>query len=53
MRKTDDVFKAAKNIREKIFIKKNVDFSVLDFHGEITSEKMAIGHFFDGSFTCT
>ena len=52
MRKTDDVFKAAKNIREKILLKKNVDFSVLDFHGEITSEKMAIGHFFDGSFTC-
>ena len=29
-------------------MKKNVDFSVIDFHGEITSEKNAIGHFFDG-----
>ena len=24
---------------------------VVDFHGEITSEKMAIGHFFDGQAT--
>ena len=32
--------------------KKNVDFSIVDFHGEITSEKMAIGHFFDGVSTC-
>ena len=24
----------------------------MDFHGEITSEKMAIGHFFDGKATC-
>ena len=24
----------------------------MDFHGEITSEKMAIGHFFDGNTTC-
>jgi Uncharacterized protein conserved in bacteria len=23
-------------------------FCIVDFHGEITSEKMAIGHFFDG-----
>ena len=52
MRKTEDVFKKAKEIREKIIIKKNVDFSVVDFHGEITSEKMAIGHFFDGVSTC-
>ena len=51
MRKTEDVFKTAKLIREKIKLKKNVDFIVVDFHGEITSEKMAIGHFFDGSST--
>ena len=24
----------------------------MDFHGEITSEKMAIGYFFDGTSTC-
>ena len=52
MRKTDDVFKIAKNISKKLILKKNVDFLVVDFHGEITSEKMAIGHFFDGLSTC-
>ena len=52
MRKTEDVFQSAKNIKEKIVLKKNVDFLVVDFHGEITSEKMAIGHFFDGLSTC-
>ena len=52
MRKTNDVFQTAKNISEKIVLKKNVDFLVVDFHGEITSEKMAIGHFFDGLSTC-
>ena len=52
MRKTEDVFLEAKNICKKIVLKKNVDFLIVDFHGEITSEKMAIGHFFDGSSTC-
>ena len=52
MRKTDDVFQIAKNISKKLVLKKNVDFLVVDFHGEITSEKMAIGHFFDGKSTC-
>jgi 2',3'-cyclic-nucleotide 2'-phosphodiesterase len=52
MRKTDDVFQAAKKISKKLILKKNVDFLVIDFHGEITSEKMAIGHFFDGLSTC-
>ena len=52
MRKTDDVFQTAKNISKKLVLKKNVDFLVVDFHGEITSEKMAIGHFFDGISTC-
>jgi 2',3'-cyclic-nucleotide 2'-phosphodiesterase len=52
MRKTDDVFKVAQTISKKLILKKNVDFLVVDFHGEITSEKMAIGHFFDGLSTC-
>ena len=52
MRKTEDVFIAAKDIIKKIILKKNVDFSVVDFHGEITSEKMAIGHYLDGFTTC-
>jgi metallophosphoesterase (TIGR00282 family) len=51
MRKTEDVFEVAKKIKDKIVLKKNVDFTIVDFHGEITSEKMAIGHFFDGLST--
>ena len=51
MRKTEDVFKVAKNISKKLVLKKDVDFLVVDFHGEITSEKMAIGNFFDGKAT--
>ena len=52
MRKTEDVFQEAKKLRKKLILKKNVDFLVVDFHGEITSEKMAAGHFFDGQATC-
>ena len=52
MRKTDDVFKTAKEISNKMKLTKDVDFLVVDFHGEITSEKMAAGHFFDGRATC-
>ena len=51
MRKTEDVFEVAKKIKDILILKKNVDFIIVDFHGEITSEKMAIGHFFDGSIT--
>jgi 2',3'-cyclic-nucleotide 2'-phosphodiesterase len=52
MRKTNDVFQAAKNIIKKFVLKKDVDFLVIDFHGEITSEKMAMGYFCDGLSTC-
>ena len=52
MKKTEDVFLEAKKILGKMILKKDVDFLVVDFHGEITSEKMAIGHFFDGEATC-
>ncbi len=52
MRKSEDVFQVAKEIKKKTVLKKNVDFLIIDFHGEITSEKMAIGHFFDGQSTC-
>ncbi len=52
MRKTEDVFKTAQEINSKIKLKKDADFLVIDFHGEITSEKMAAGHFFDGQATC-
>ena len=52
MRQTEDVFKTAKEISNKLKLKKDVDYLVVDFHGEITSEKMAAGHFFDGQATC-
>ena len=32
-------------------LKKDYDFLIIDFHGEITSEKNAIGHYFDGKAT--
>ena len=51
MRKTEDVFKTTRNILQEIVLK-NVDFSIVDFHGEITSEKMAMGYFLDGKATC-
>ena len=52
MRKTEDVFQEAQKIKKKMILKKDVDFLVVDFHGEITSEKMATGYFFDGEATC-
>tara|TARA_A100001011_G_scaffold399006_1_gene505644 strand:+ start:668 stop:1474 length:807 start_codon:yes stop_codon:yes gene_type:complete len=51
MKKTEDVFNAAKKMQEKIKLKKDSDFIIVDFHGETTSEKMAMGHFFDGKAT--
>ena len=51
MKKSEDVFACANKFLEKNILKKNYDFLVVDFHGEITSEKMAMGHFFDGKAT--
>jgi metallophosphoesterase (TIGR00282 family) len=51
MKKCDDVFQAAEKFILKNELKKNYDFLVVDFHGETTSEKMAIGHLFDGHAT--
>ena len=48
MKKCEDVFQFANKFILENKLKKNFDFLVVDFHGEITSEKMAIGHFFDG-----
>ena len=50
-KKVLNVFIAASNFLKKNNLKKNYDFLVVDFHGEITSEKMAMGHFFDGKAT--
>ena len=51
MKKCDDAFEASIKFLEKYKLKKNFDFLLVDFHGEITSEKMAIGYFFDGKAT--
>ena len=51
MKKCDDVFEASQKFIKKNSLKKDYDFLVIDFHGEITSEKMAIGHLFDGKAT--
>tara|TARA_B100001173_G_scaffold246386_1_gene216715 strand:- start:51 stop:851 length:801 start_codon:yes stop_codon:yes gene_type:complete len=51
MKKCDDVFKTAETFMNKYKLKEDYDFLVVDFHGEITSEKMAMGHFFDGKAT--
>ena len=51
MKKCDDVFEASKNFLKTHQLKEDYDFLIVDFHGEITSEKNAIGHFFDGKAT--
>ncbi len=51
MKKCDDVFESSKNFLDKYKLKNDYDFLIVDFHGEITSEKNAIGYFFDGKAT--
>ena len=51
MKKCEDVFESAKKFTETIKLKRDADFIIVDLHGEITSEKMAMGHFFDGKAT--
>ena len=51
MKKCDNVFEAAATFKNKYKMKEDFDFLVVDLHGEATSEKMAIGHFFDGKAT--
>ena len=51
MKKCDDVFETSKKFIDNFQLRKDYDFLVVDFHGEITSEKNAIGHFFDGKAT--
>ena len=48
MKKCDDVFEIADKFLKNYKLKDDYDFLIVDFHGEITSEKNAIGHFFDG-----
>jgi metallophosphoesterase (TIGR00282 family) len=51
MKKCDDVFEISEKFLKKYKLKEDYNLLVVDFHGEITSEKNAIGHFFDGKAT--
>ena len=51
MKKSEDVFQAAKKFLQNVKLKKDADFIIVDMHGEITSEKMAMGYLFDGKAT--
>jgi 2',3'-cyclic-nucleotide 2'-phosphodiesterase len=48
MKKCEDVFEISEKFMKQYRLKQDYDLLVVDFHGEITSEKNAIGHFFDG-----
>tara|TARA_B100000676_G_C18015263_1_gene809259 strand:+ start:702 stop:1508 length:807 start_codon:yes stop_codon:yes gene_type:complete len=48
MKKCDDLFITLEKFLENKTLKKDYDCLVVDVHGEITSEKMAVGHFLDG-----
>ena len=51
MKKCEDVFETAKKFLKNNVLKQDYDLLIVDFHGEITSEKNAIGHYFDGKAT--
>ena len=51
MKKCEDVFETSKKFLKSHLLKKDYDLLIVDFHGEITSEKNAMGHFFDGKAT--
>ena len=51
MKKCEDVFETSKKFMDQYRLKEDYDLLVVDFHGEITREKNAIGHYFDGKAT--
>ena len=51
MKKCEDDIESAKLFLGKYKFREDYDFLIVDFHGEITSEKMAMGYFFDGKAT--
>ena len=51
MKKGEDVVEVSKKFLNENKLKEDYDMLIVDFHGEITSEKNAIGHFFDGKAT--
>ena len=52
MKNSENMFEHALEFKKKLQLKKNIDFLIIDIHAEITSEKMALGHFYDGEATC-
>ena len=51
MKKADDVFNCIAIKLQSLKLGKDVDFIIVDIHAEITSEKMAMGHYLDGQVT--
>ena len=51
MPKTRNVFEVARLLAKKFTLKKNVDYIIVDVHGEYAAEKMALAHLFDGKAT--
>ena len=51
MLKSENVFKKTASIIKNIKLKKNVDFIIVDVHGEFAGEKIALGHMLDGKST--
>ena len=51
MKKSEDVFEEATKFINLVKLKEDADFIIVDMHGEITSEKMAMGYLFDGKAT--
>jgi len=51
MAKNSNVFEYAQDAIKKFVLKKNVDYIIVDVHGEFAGEKMAIGHLYDGMAT--
>ena len=49
MKKSEDVFEISQKFIKEHKLKEDYDLLIVDFHGEITSEKNAIGHLFDGN----
>ena len=48
MAENANAFSAADKIKASMTLGRDVDVLVVDFHGEATSEKMAMGHYLDG-----
>ncbi|MEM1021444.1 MAG: TIGR00282 family metallophosphoesterase [Pseudomonadota bacterium] len=48
MEPLDDPFAGVERALASVLLGSDCDFALVDFHGEATSEKMAMGHFVDG-----